>query len=110
MSDPARNAIGVFAIGVGAVGVSGLRPAGYQQVSPLDAPVALDVPPAAIIALISPEGAPVRYRDDGVEPEAGVGMPLGVGATLHYCGDLTGISFIEQTPSARLNVLYYGSP
>jgi hypothetical protein len=34
-------------------------------------------------------------------------MPLAVGVTLQYDGDLTQIRFFEQAASAKLNVVYY---
>jgi hypothetical protein len=34
-------------------------------------------------------------------------MPLAVGVTLQYDGDLTQIRFIEQTASAKINISYY---
>ena len=46
-------------------------------------------------------------RDDGTAPTASVGMPLAVGVPLQYDGDLTGIKFIEQAASAKLNISYY---
>ena len=59
------------------------------------------------MAIIIAESANVRYRDDGVAPTANVGMPLAAGVALTFDGDLAKIRFIEQTASAKLNVLYY---
>lgn len=88
---------------------------GYQQITSLSAAASLTIPvvdknglacrPA--IAIITPETQAVRWRDDGTAPTASVGMPLAVGATLQYDGDLTKIQFIEQTGSAKLNITYY---
>ena len=60
-----------------------------------------------VIALITPESQAVRWRDDGIAPTASVGMPLAVGVTLQYDGDLTQIKFIEQAASAKINITYY---
>jgi hypothetical protein len=60
-----------------------------------------------VIALITPEGQAVRWRDDNVAPTSSVGMPLPVGVTLQYDGDLTMIRFIEQVGGAKLNISYY---
>jgi len=49
----------------------------------------------------------VRWRDDNVAPTSSVGMPLPVGVTLQYDGDLTMIRFIEQVAGAKLNISYY---
>lgn len=88
---------------------------GYQQITSLSASTGLTVPTRTqiglastpAIAIITPEGQAVRWRDDGVAPTAAVGMPLAAGVTLQYDGDLTKIRFIEQTAGAKLNVTYY---
>lgn len=88
---------------------------GYQQITSLSSATGLTVPSKDVqglsckpsIALITPESQAVRWRDDGVAPTASVGMPLAVGVTLQYDGDLTQIKFIEQTGSAKLNISYY---
>jgi hypothetical protein len=88
---------------------------GYQQITTLSSAVSLTVPDKDVqglsckpsIALITPEGQAVRWRDDGVAPSATVGMPLASGVTLQYDGDLTKIQFIEQVGGAKLNVTYY---
>lgn len=59
------------------------------------------------VAVIKPEGAAVRYRDDGTNPTAAIGMPLAIGETLEYTGDLSKLKFIEQVATAKLNITYY---
>jgi hypothetical protein len=88
---------------------------GYQQITSLSGATALTVPTRDLnglnckptIALITPETQAVRWRDDDVAPTSTVGMPLAVGVTLQYDGDLTKIQFIEQAASAKLNITYY---
>jgi hypothetical protein len=88
---------------------------GYQQITSLSSATGLTVPTRdlnglnqkPVIALITPEGQAVRWRDDNVNPTASVGMPLAVGVTLQYDGDLTMIKFIEQTAGAKINISYY---
>lgn len=88
---------------------------GYQQITTLSSATGLTVPSVDVnglscrpsIALITPEGQAVRWRDDNVNPSATVGMPLAVGVTLQYDGDLTQIKFIEQVSGAKLNISYY---
>ena len=88
---------------------------GYQQITSLSSATNLTVPTKdlnglnqrPVIALITPEGQAVRWRDDNVDPTASVGMPLAVGVTLQYDGDLTMIKFIEQTSGAKINISYY---
>lgn len=88
---------------------------GYQQIVSLAASTALTVPARDLngiattptAAMIIADGAPVRWRDDGVAPTATVGMPLPIGAVLMYDGDLKQIRFIQQSATATLNVSYY---
>jgi hypothetical protein len=80
---------------------------GYQQLTSLSASTGLTVPSGATLALIVPETQNVRWRDDGTAPTASVGMPIFVGASLSYDGDLNRIRFIQQAASATLNVSYY---
>ena len=88
---------------------------GYQQITSLSSATKLTVPQKDLsglagsprIAIITPEAQAVRWRDDGVAPTASVGMPLAVGVTLQYDGDINQIQFIEQTSGAKLNITYY---
>ena len=85
-----------------------MRPLGYQQITSLSSATALTVPVGALVALIQAETQNVRWRDDGTNPTASVGMTIGVGSTLPYTGDLSAIKFIQATASATLNISYYG--
>lgn len=88
---------------------------GYQQITSLSAATGLTVPivdkngnkQQPTFALIIAESKDVRWRDDGTNPTASVGMPLAVGVPLQYDGDLTNIKFIETAASAKLNISYY---
>lgn len=88
---------------------------GYQQITSLSAAAGLTVPTTdksgnkqqPTFALIVAESKDVRWRDDGTDPTASVGMPLAVGVPLQYDGDLTRIKFIETSASAKLNISYY---
>jgi hypothetical protein len=81
---------------------------GYTQITPLSSATGLGtIPQGATMALIVAETQGVRWRDDGTDPTASVGMPIAAGAYLNYDGDLKRIKFIEQTASAKLNVSYY---
>lgn len=88
---------------------------GYQQITSLSSATGLTVPTTdasglsakPTIAIITPEGQAVRWRDDATAPTATVGMPLAAGVTLQYDGDLTKIKFIEQTAGAKLNISFY---
>jgi len=80
---------------------------GYQQITSLSSSTGLTVPSGATLAVVIPEAYAVRWRDDGTAPTGSVGMPLAIGTTLSYDGDLSRIRFIEQAASAKLNVSYY---
>lgn len=82
-------------------------PLGYVQLTSVNSPTGLSVPSDATIAEITVEAQAIRYRDDGVNPTASVGMPVAAGNSFQYAGDLTTIKFIEQTSGAILNISYY---
>jgi hypothetical protein len=88
---------------------------GYQQLSSLSSAAGLTVPTQtpngsatkANFAIIVAETQNVRWRDDGTDPTASVGMLLVAGVPFQYDGDLSRIKFIETTASAKVNVSYY---
>lgn len=88
---------------------------GYQQITSLSSAAGLTVPALdklgnqqePTFALIIAESKDVRWRDDGTDPTASVGMPLAVGVPLQYDGDLNRIRFIETAASAKINISYY---
>ena len=85
------------------------KPLGYEQVltATLAAPTQLNKPAYTNIAYVQVEGGQVRYRDDGVDPTAAIGMLLLDGAVLEYAGDLSALTFIEESGTPKLNVSYY---
>lgn len=84
------------------------KPFGFQQITSLSSATGLTVPMGALIALIQAETQSIRWRDDGTNPTASVGMLLSAGNTLAYTGDLSQIKIIQTTASASVNVSYYG--
>ena len=80
---------------------------GYQQITSLSSATALTVPSGATAALIVATTQNIRWRDDGTNPTASVGMPVLVDTYFTYDGDLNRIRFIEQSSGAVLNVSYY---
>lgn len=82
---------------------------GYTQITDLTAPHWLEPPAGTQYALIMPEGGSVRWRDDGTDPTAGVGMPLTATGELRYDGDFSKLKFIQQDVAAVLNVTFYGA-
>lgn len=88
---------------------AGMKALGYQQLSSLSGATALTIPEGTSLAVCTVETQAVRWRDDGTNPTASVGMPLAVGDTLFYdSAKLAGLKFIEQTASAKVSVSYYG--
>ena len=87
---------------------------GYQQITP-DTATSLTVPTRApdgsrqqpTFIVVTPEGQNTRWRDDGTDPTASIGMPIYVGTTLLYDGDLTRIRFINMVAGGKVNVSYY---
>lgn len=87
----------------------GMKQLGYQQLTGISSAQALTIPAGTSLALCIPETQAVRWRDDGTDPTASVGQPLAVGAELRYDGmGLAKLKFIEQTATAKVNVVYYG--
>ncbi len=90
-----------------------LLPVGYQQIptATLAAATGLTVPSSgnikARIAILQAEAQTLRWRDDGTDPTATVGMPLEVGDEFEYTGDLGKIKFIQTAAGGILNVSYY---
>jgi hypothetical protein len=80
---------------------------GYQQITSLAAATALTVPSGSKYCIIQCETQAVRWRDDGTNPTAAIGMRLLTTGELYYDGDLAAIKFIEETASAKLNISYY---
>lgn len=96
-----------MSLGIDHVTEGKLVPLGYQQITALSAATALTVPTGSRLAIIQAETQGVRWRDDGTNPSATVGMVLAAGYDLVYTGDLTAIRFFEVIASAKLNVSYY---
>lgn len=88
--------------------MSRFKPLGYRQVSGISASTTLqDIPRGATVVMVRADAQAVRWRDDGTDPTASIGMPLSAGDTLVYEGDLSAIAFIEQAAGAVLDVAYY---
>lgn len=85
-----------------------LSPNGYEQITVLTSAQGLTVPAGTIKAIIQPTGQAVRWRDDGTNPTATIGLEIAVGDVLEYgVTDFTKIKFIEVAPTAILNISYY---
>lgn len=89
------------------------KPTAYEQLTVSSTAVGLTsskYKPAtgrpANIAIIRVAGGNVRYRQDGVDPTASVGVPVNVGEILTLDGDLASYKFIRQTVDATLDIEY----
>lgn len=65
------------------------------------------IPSTATIAVISVEGAAIRYRDDGTAPTTTVGMPISSGQAFTYQSALMNLRIIQQSASATVNIAFY---
>lgn len=101
----------LFGPGGGYAGTRQLYALGYQQIGlAADTVSAAPVPPPGTsVALMKIEGAPVRYRDDGVDPTQSVGMPLSIGESIVYDAVMLDMRLIGQQAGAIVNIAYYGA-
>jgi len=82
---------------------------GYQQITALSAAASLTVPAGTKQVLVVAETQAVRWRADGTNPSATVGMPLAVGTLMTFeIASIAQLKFFEQAASAKLNVYYLG--
>jgi hypothetical protein len=84
--------------------------AGFQTITVGAAAGGLTVPQKAVMAILIVETANIRYRDDGTDPTAAVGMLVAAGAQgVTVCtGALSTIRLIRVTVDATVSVSYYG--
>ena len=80
---------------------------GYQQLTVSSVAVALTVPARARYARIRVENNSVRWRGDGVDPTAAVGMPLKPDDESFETSNPWTIRFIRVTSDAILNIEYF---
>lgn len=83
-----------------------LEPTGFQHITDLSVPVGMNTG-GGRIALIQAEDKGVRWRDDGEDPTANVGMYLEAGRDFWYTGKLSALKFIGAKSGAKLNVSFY---
>ena len=85
-------------------------PRGYQQITSLSSATYLTIPANSHTALIQAEDQNIRLSDDpdGTAPTATTGLVIAAGDALMYDGDLRKVQLIEETASAKANILYYG--
>lgn len=84
------------------------KPLGYVQVASFSTLQTLTPPAGATAMVLSVEGNAIRWRDDGTNATASVGMPVAVGQTFSYSGNMGAFTMIPQTGSATVDIAYYG--
>jgi hypothetical protein len=112
--DGSGNVVSSFGGGGGGGGGGGssapyaATPKGYQQITGTGAVAALTVPAGATFAVVQPEAQGVRYRDDGTNPTAAVGMPIGSGVSVTFGGAIEEAALKFWLPAgAILDINYY---
>lgn len=98
---PGSNTIGAFK-------PAALQPKGYQQITGLTSATALNIPLGSTYAEIAIEGAAVRWREDGSNPTATIGMLMEAGSSRFHTTGLTALRLIQVSAGAVVNVHYYG--
>jgi hypothetical protein len=102
------NATPIWDIGGVSPAPPGYDLVSYTQVTSLAAATALTPPTDATFALVQVQDGVVRYRPDGVDPTASVGMLLYATAPATPFSTFTGLKFINATGStALLNIFWY---
>ena len=86
-----------------------LIPKGYEQLTSITSAASLTVPVGASLAIIQAETQDARFRDDGTDPTASVGMLLKAGENpLRIVTDLSKVRLINAVAGTIVNVQYYG--
>ncbi|WP_375272049.1 hypothetical protein [Sphingomonas sp.] len=93
----------------GAIIGGSFTPAGYRQVTATSSVFTLPSPPAGVRrTVIQAEAQALRWRDDGNDPSATVGMLIPSGGELRYDGaSPAALKLIAAAAGAIANVSYY---
>lgn len=87
-----------------------LNSLGFQQITSLSSAAGLTIPDGTVRIVVHAETQNVRWRDDGTDPTASIGMILTTTGELSYnSASLPRLKFIETAASAKINVTYYGT-
>ena len=84
---------------------------GYQQITVLTASVGFaSIPTGSETVLVQAEAQNVRYRDDGTDPTAAIGMILVTNTIYEFTvAQFARMRFIEVAATAKLNISFYGT-
>lgn len=92
-----------------------IAPLGYCQLAAISGATAVStctggIPARTAWATICVSNAAIRWRDDGTNPTATVGMPVGVGQCLYYNSKFSALVVIPQSGSPTLDISFYSGP
>lgn len=90
---------------------NGIKPVGYQQLTVSTAAVGFTIPKGAIRARVNVQDQSIRWRDDGIDPSAIVGMLQKADTyfDVYDTQELKAFKAIRVDGSdAKLNISYYG--
>lgn len=82
----------------------------FEQLSSLSVARSLNVPSGRRVnyCMVQADGQNVRYRDDGTDPTASIGMILIAGdPPTKFTHAFSLLRFVEAASGAKLNVRYY---
>jgi len=79
----------------------------FARLADLSSAVSLPKATSGRTAIFQAGGQDVRWRADGVDPDATTGMLLAVGESVRYNGDLTKLRFIQTAASSTLDVTIF---
>lgn len=80
---------------------------GFFQLTGLVDAEYLPVPEGSSYVIVQAERAPIRWRDDGVQPGNYEGMRLAVGVERRFDYNLDKLQFCREASGAILNVSFY---
>ena len=79
----------------------------FARITDLSSAVSLPKATSGRSAIFQAGGQAVRWRADGIDPDANTGMLLAVDESVRYTGDLTKLRFIQTAVSATLSVTVF---
>lgn len=87
----------------------GWIPRGYQKITIASGNVGLISNPHkhVVLAIIRPEGADIRWRDDGNNPTATDGIKVAQDTTIEYLGEIADLRFTPISGTATVHVALY---
>jgi hypothetical protein len=87
-------------------------PLGYCQLSAISVATALSacsggIPGGATAMVFQVTTTSARYRDDGTNPTAALGLPIATGINVFYTGTLSKFVIIPTAATSTIDILFY---